>query len=159
MGRLQPFYFPQTLAFKKRFCKLANQTPHCCALVELLQQKRSFQVPESWGSLWVSWCMWHTEQPQTCTKVQDGKSHRWKKNLSPEPFFSVNKLVRAHWRLLRQVVLQELTRMWDIWKLQPCWMLIQPPLLTDHCAVLLYRWCLHDVEWPLGTTLTFQSLA
>lgn len=101
--------------------------------------------------------------PWAATDMHKGagweKSQMKKKSFTWTFFFSVNKLVRAHWRLLRQVVLQELTRMWDIWKLQPCWMLIQPPLLTDHCAVLLYRWCLHDVEWPLGTTLTFQSLA
>lgn len=92
-------------------------------------------------------------------RCRDGTESQMRKIFHLNPFFPLNKLVSAHWRLLKQVLPQELTPMWDIWKLQPHRMLNQSPLLTDHCAVLLYRWCLHDVEWPLGTTLTFQSLA
>lgn len=57
-----------------------------CALVELLQQKCSFQVPKSWGSHWVSWHMWHSEQPQTCTKVQGWDKSETKRIFHLDPF-------------------------------------------------------------------------
>lgn len=151
------FYFPQTLAFKKVFCKLANQTPHClcagwAAAAEMLFPSSKI-LGKSVGKLAcvAEWAATDVHKGAGMGQVTDEKkSFTW-------TLFSLNELVSAHWP--NQVLLQKLPRMWDIWKLQPHWMLIQPPLLTDHCAVLLYRWCLHDVEWPLGTTLTFQSLA
>lgn len=100
------FIFLKHLPSKRNFAswQISHLWLSCCSRNALSK----FQNPG-----WVGICgtLSSHRREQRC---RDGTKSQMRKIFHLSSFFPLNKLVSAHWRLLKQVLPQELTPMWDI---------------------------------------------